>query len=91
MSIQYSKVDDKSVIYSNDITFNGFSTVTSNNKLSINFNNITQTVNDEVIVEFIDGLIRLFPNKDNILECIISNCTITYGNLKQKLNIFRVL
>lgn len=91
LSIQYSKVDDKSVIYSNDITFNGFSTVTSNNKLSINFNNITQTVNDEVIVEFIDGLIRLFPNKDNILECIISNCTITYGNLKQKLNIFRVL
>lgn len=82
LSIQYSKIDNKSVVYSSDFTFNGFSTITSNNKLSVKFNNAIQIINDEVIVEFIDGLIRLFPNKENILECIISNCTVTYGNLK---------
>lgn len=83
LSIQYSKVGDNSTIYSSDTTFNGFSIITSsNNNTSIKFNDVFQTINDDVVIEFVDGIIRLFPKNENILECIISNCTITYGNLK---------
>ena len=82
LSIQYSKVNDNSLVYNSDITFKGFSTIIDNTeKISIKFNNVFQTINDDVIVEFVDGLIRLFPKNENILECIISNCTVTYGNL----------
>lgn len=82
LSIQYSKIGN-STIYSSDTTFKGFSTIiNSTDSVSIKFNDIFQTINDDVILEFVDGIIRLFPNNENILECIISNCTITYGNLK---------
>ena len=36
---------------------------------------------EDIRVDYIDGVIRVFPIKQEITECIISDCTITYGNI----------
>ena len=77
LSIQYSIDSD---IYNFDTTFSGFFI---NNKV-IKFNNSLQNVNDSVMIEITNGVIRLFPINESIKECIISNCVVTYGNLKQQ-------
>jgi hypothetical protein len=38
---------------------------------------------DQVIIEYINGIIRIFPNDDQINECILSDVIITYGKLKE--------
>lgn len=76
LSIQYSIGSD---IYNFDTTFSGFSI---NNKV-IKFNNFIQNVNDSIMIEITNGVIRLFPINESIKECIISNCVVTYGNLRQ--------
>lgn len=74
LSVQYSK---NSVIYNQDITFEGFS-IEEDKLISQNF---SQEINNEVIVEYLNGIVRVIPISQDIIECIISNCTVIYGKL----------
>ncbi len=40
--------------------------------------NFIQEVNDDVVIEFINGCARVFPLHNNITECIISFCYLNY-------------
>lgn len=76
LSIQYSILgDDK--IYSTDVCFNGFSFKDS----KLVSNDFIKKINEEVIIEYLNGIIRVIPNSDKVLECIINSCIVTYGNL----------
>lgn len=72
LTIQYS-VDNNNIMCF-DITFEG---IHSGND-SIKFNNSIHIMND-IKIEYLNGIITLFPLSSNIIECIISNCLITYG------------
>lgn len=74
LSVQYSK---NSTIYNQDITFEGFS-IKDDKLVSQNF---SQKINNEVVVEYLNGIVRVIPITSDILECIISNCTVIYGKL----------
>lgn len=34
---------------------------------------------DDIVVEYVDGIIRVLPKDKGVTECIISNCIVTYG------------
>lgn len=36
---------------------------------------------DEIQVEFIEGILKALPLSNDVSECIISNCTVIYGKL----------
>lgn len=76
LSIQYSKKEiiNDAPIYSFDITFSGIEVLDNN----ILFKDFISEQND-IRVEYLNGIIQLFPTSDNIIECIISNCSVTYG------------
>lgn len=38
-------------------------------------------VNDDISIEFIDGVLRVIPSNSKITECIINNCILDYGKL----------
>lgn len=79
ISLEYTKSTDPEVIYSHSTTFEGFNY--ENSKL--NRSNFIEEVESCVAIEYIDGVLRVIPIALEINECIISNCTVTYGNLKQ--------
>lgn len=72
ISIRYSKNDE---IYTHDLTFEAF------RKEGDVKNNITDYSNDDVILEYLGNVIRVIPGNNEVDECIISNCTVTYGNI----------
>lgn len=75
VTIQYSRNDGNIVNY--DTTFEAFKFNSSN----LEKNNFVEDINSEVILEYTNNTIKVLPNSENINECIIRNCTITYGNL----------
>lgn len=79
ISIKYSINEgnpDLDGIYCYDTTINGISF----NKEKVEFNNFIQTIgNNQVKLEYLKGIIKVFPLSDKIKDCIISNCLITYG------------
>lgn len=79
VSLEYTKSTDPEVIYSHSTTFEGFNYENS----KFNRSNFIEEVEDCVAIEYIDGVLRVIPTALEINECIISNCTVTYGNLKQ--------
>jgi hypothetical protein len=38
-------------------------------------------VNDDILVEFVGGILRVIPSNSKITECIINNCILEYGKL----------
>lgn len=61
---------------------------TSNNRVNIedavflSDRNFIRTIgNNEVELDVKNGTVKIFPKKDNIVECIINNCFVTYGKL----------
>ena len=72
VSIRYSKNNE---IYTHDLTFEAF------RKEGDVKNNITDYSNDDVILEYLGNVIRVIPGNNEVDECIISNCTVTYGNI----------
>ena len=75
ISVKYSIGDD---IYIYDTTINSINIIRETGK--IEYNNTIQTLKNHIHLEFLNGIIRVFPIADNITDCIISNCLITYGN-----------
>lgn len=66
-----------SFIGGGDLTFPAFRINDDNELMKEN------TVFDKgkVIIEYINGIIRIFPASDDVNECILSDVVITYGNL----------
>lgn len=93
LGIQYSKSEvryekgqgDKLVaiteekLYSKETTFSANSSY--NQKGELISEDYIEEVGTDIIIEYIDNIIRVIPKSANIDECIISNCTVTYGKL----------
>lgn len=74
LNIQYTK---KYKVYNHSTSFEGFNYKA--NKFSRN--NFIEEIGSDVSIEYLEGIVRVIPVSDDILECIISSCTVTYGNL----------
>ena len=52
----------------------------NSNSITILYNNITNgKIDDNVNLEFIDGIVRVIPINPEVTECIISKCIVNYG------------
>ena len=40
-----------------------------------------EDINNDVQIEYISGVVKVSPISSEVTECIISNCTLTYGNI----------
>lgn len=93
LGIQYSKnetryeedpetkelvVINEEKLYSKETTFAGPS---FNQSGELVLKDYIDQVNSDVMIECIDNIIRVVSKSTNIDECIISNCTVTYGKL----------
>lgn len=74
LTVQYSK---GSKIINHDTTFEAFKF--SNN--SLESTDFVEEIGSDVVIEYSNNTIRVIPTADDINECIIRNCTITYGNI----------
>lgn len=74
LTIQYCS---KNNIVNYDTTFEAFKF----DKGQAENNNFIKIINSEVTLEYTNRTIKVLPNSNGINECIIRNCTITYGNL----------
>lgn len=81
LSIQYTKKtkDGNVCLLNHDTTFEGFYISGKN----IEITNFIETVSEDVDIEYLNGIIKLYPKNNNIIECIISNCTVSYGNVNE--------
>lgn len=71
LSVKYSKGSE---LYGQDLTFEAF----SYNDSDVSRVDFVSTLGD-VVVEYVDGIVRVIPDSKDVTECIISNCVITYG------------
>ena len=80
LGISYAKKNTGGVDkYFKEISFTPFSFVyESRNILKAVPENFIREVNEEVVIEFINGCIRVFATNKNITECIISFCNLNY-------------
>ena len=79
LSIKYSKDNQ---VYNHNMVFEAFNYPDTPSEIAeYTGNNFIKLVNDEVSIEYVDSVIRVVPGNPEIDECIISNCTVTYGNL----------
>lgn len=83
LSVQYTKLyeDNTFRIHCGDTTFTAFSfnidEIEDSKRLVVN--DIVGEINNEVQFEFLNGTIKVSPLTNDINECIISSCTLTYG------------
>lgn len=79
LGIQYSTKNGSIRNYST--TFEGFKYTKNGKGTELKLSNIIDEVEEDVVIEYIDGTIKVVPVSQDIYECIISNCTLTYGNI----------
>lgn len=77
LGIQYTKLGEDGTfkIYCKETTFTAFTSIGG----VIEVNNLVGDLNNEVQFELINEVIKVSPLTNDISECIISNCTLTYG------------
>lgn len=75
LTVLYSKGGD---IYTHDFTFTAF----KYNIIGLENDNFIEVINGDIQLEYIDGVLHVAPIKNGVDECIINNCTITYGNTR---------
>ena len=79
VTVEYSKGGN---IYVKDLTFQAFRYTSTDGTIpALDVENYITSINDEVQLEYINNTIRVNPMNSEIDECILSRCTITYGNL----------
>ena len=74
LNVQYTK---KYKVYNHSTSFEGFNYKSN----TFSRKNFIEEIGSDVSIEYLEGIIRVIPVSDDILECIISSCTVTYGNL----------
>ena len=50
----------------------------SQDEITAHAENFTREINNDVVVEYINGCARVFTINNNITECIISYCNLNY-------------
>lgn len=65
LTVKYTK--ENSVIYCKNHTF------------TLGDINFSSSLDGDIRIEYVDGIVRVVPELLNIKECIISNCVLTYG------------
>ena len=76
LSIQYTKkIDNEVSLFNYNTSFEGFKIIDE----KVEFKNFTEN-HDNFDIEYFNGIVKVYP-KSNVIECIISNCIATYGNL----------
>ena len=86
LGIQYSKYEDKEKLilvgneklYSKETTFSG---PRYNKQGELVSKDYIEEIGSDIVIECINNIIRVVSKSTDIDECIISNCTITYGKL----------
>lgn len=63
-------------VFSENIVFSVFS---YDQDLKLEVKNFIQDINDKVQVEYINGVLRVYPLDSTVNECIINNCILTYA------------
>ena len=80
LTVKYTK---GGVIYGQDLTFSAFKYSNDVNSPELTredfVSSLGQTSDPDVMVEYIDGVIRSISESEDVDECIISNCVLTYG------------
>lgn len=86
MSVKYSKLTNDlsdASIYTYFTTFKAFEYDRDRN---VDLENMVEIINDDtedlVRIEYLGGIIRLFPVSPRITECIINDCTVIYGKFR---------
>lgn len=65
----------KNGIYCRDLTFKAFEIKEG----SVERDDFISSLDGDIMIEYIDGIIRVIPEIQEVGECIISNCILTYG------------
>ena len=80
LTVEYSKAGQ---IYVRDLSFQAFKYLPTNDSdiPALDVNSYFTEINDDVQIEYLNNTIRVNPLRSDIDECIISRCTVTYGNL----------
>ena len=73
MDIRYSTSKG---VFSENVVFSIFS---YDQDLKLEIRNFIQDINDKVQVEYINGVVRVYPLDSTVNECIINNCILTYA------------
>ena len=74
IDVRYSTTPGR--IYTYNIVFPLFN---YSSNLTLNIRSFIQDIDSKVQVEFIDGVLKVFPTKSDINECIINSCILTYA------------
>ena len=81
LEIQYSLSNSSYGIFNHHTVFSAFECIEKGGAIITNSYNFIELVNNKVQIEYIDDIIRVLPISDDVTECIISNCIVTYGRL----------
>ena len=86
MSIKYSKLNNEmneASIYNYFTTFKAFEYDQDRNLEIDNMVEVISDASEELVrIEYLGGVVRLFPASSRITECIINDCTVIYGNFR---------
>ena len=77
ISMKYSKGGE---VFNKHTSFEGFRCIGSSENLKISFSDFVEEIDSNLTLEYVNGVVRLHPGND-IDECIIYCCTVTYGDL----------
>lgn len=82
LGIQYTRVINSTPkVYNHHMVFQAFEYENGVGVIETISNDFIQQVDDKVQIEYIDDTIKVYSISDDILECVINNCTVTYGGL----------
>jgi hypothetical protein len=86
ISIKYSKLNNdmsEASIYNYFTTFKAFG---YNKDRKLEIENMVEIISDNtedlIRIEYLGGIIKLFPVSPRITECIINDCTVIYGKFR---------
>lgn len=86
MSIKYSKLNDEMNEASIYTYFTSFKAFEYDRDRNLGIENmievISDTTEDLIRIEYLGGIVRLFPVSPRITECIINDCTVIYGKFR---------
>lgn len=80
--------DKSGMLVERDFSFKIFEYKKENSEIKLETENFISKILNDVQIEYFNNELRVLPLKDTITECIIENCTITYGNLQTYNNKF---
>lgn len=70
------------LVYTKDLSFEAFKYDDNELEPKSTSNSYVSPLNNaDVVVEYLGGIVRVIPESDDIDECIISSCVVTYGRI----------